>query len=145
MVQSNLIVLVVSQVLQYLQRQLATKFKLQLAEPLVSDLIDTLEKGDRLDVSATGDSVQDGTANVLFLGTKIKINGFNSSTTGAATNNDSEATGSFKVVKYDSETKELKFTINAKVSPWTQTNSDNSTEVVTKAAKLIAVVVVTLP
>ncbi|MDA0772951.1 MAG: hypothetical protein O3C63_08415 [Cyanobacteria bacterium] len=116
-----------------------------MAEPLVSDLIDTLEKGDRLDVSATGDSVQDGTANVLFLGTKIKINGFNSSTTGAATNNDSEATGSFKVVKYDSETKELKFTINAKVSPWTQTNSDNSTEVVTKAAKLIAVVVVTLP
>lgn len=112
---------------------------------LDSDLIDTLEKGDTLDVSATGDSVQDGTANVLFLGTKIKINGFSSSTTGAATNNDSEATGTFKVVKYDPDTKVLNFTINAKVSPWTQTNSDNSTKVVTKAAKLIAVAVVTLP
>lgn len=112
---------------------------------LDADQIDDLEKGDTLEVSSTGDSVQDGTANVLFLGTKVKIAGFSTKTTGAATNNDSEADGSFKVVKYNSETKELKFTINAKVSPWTQTNSNNSTEVVTKAAKLIAAVVVTLP
>lgn len=112
---------------------------------LDSDLIDSLEKGDTLDVSSTGDTIQDGTANVLFLGTKIKIAGFSSSTTGAATNNDSEANGTFKVIKYNSDTKVLKFSVNANISPWTKTNTNNSTEVVTKAAKLTAVVEVTLP
>lgn len=107
--------------------------------------IDEFDKGTQLDVSSTGDSVQDGTAYVLFLGTKIKISGFSSSTTGAATNNDSEADGSFKVIKYNPDTKELKFAINAKVSPWTRTNSDNSQDEVSKAAKLNVVATVTLP
>lgn len=112
---------------------------------LDQDIIDSLEKGDTLDVSSTGDSVQDGTANVLFLGTKVKIAGFSTKTSGAATNNDSEADGTFKVIKYDSDSKVLKFSIKANISPWSKTNFDNSVDTVTKATKLIAVVEVTLP
>lgn len=113
-------------------------------------LVASLEKGTKLDVTSTGDESDAEAVNIVFLGTKISINGTNSTTTGVASNNDSQATGQFNVVQYDPETKELKFSLNAKVAPWTQQvtkgiGGSPTTKEVSKPIKVNAQVVVTLP
>lgn len=108
-----------------------------------------LEKGQKLDVVASGNSSDSAAAEILFLGTKITVNGFSSTTLSIASNNDTVASGTLTVVNYNPATKELKFALSASAKPYTQITTKLGVSPVTKdvdkALKVTANVVVTLP
>ena len=108
---------------------------------LPSDTVFT--KGQEFDVTSTGDEVT-GSANLLFLVQRTQIKGSSAVITGYATTSDSQATGKLKVVAYNPETKELKFTLSAKVAPYVRTVNLVS-KTITKPIQVAANVVVTLP
>lgn len=114
---------------------------------LPSSFVSTLEKGDKLDVTSYGNETGDS-ALISLLGTKVKIKGLSTTSTGISTGDDSTASGTLTVVKYDETTRELKFKLNAKLGNWTKTVSKGfagSTSKVSKPTNVVANVVVTLP
>ena len=116
---------------------------------LSSATVAALAKGQKLDVTSTGNESDDSAANILFLGTKVTVNGFNSTTLSVASNSDTVASGKLTVVNYNSNTKELKFTLTATAKPYTQITTklgqSANTKDVNKALKVTASVIVTLP
>ncbi|MFM7458069.1 MAG: hypothetical protein ACKO3R_05360 [bacterium] len=100
-------------------------------------------KGQEFDVTSSGNEVTDS-ANILFLVQKTQIKGSSAVITGYSTDNDSEATGKLKVIAYNSETKELKFTLSAKVAPYIRT-VNLAAKTITQPIQVTANVVVTLP
>ncbi len=108
-----------------------------------------LAKGQKLDVISSGNSDNDSAAQIVFLGTSVKINGFNSTTTGVASNNDTVASGKLTVVAYNSDTRELKFSLAATAKPYTKSTSKLGSSPVNKdlnsPLKVKANVIVTLP
>jgi hypothetical protein len=101
------------------------------------------EKGQTFDVTSSGDEVT-GSANILFLVQKTKIKGSSAVVTSYSTSNDSQATGTLKVVAYNPETKELKITLTAKLSPYIRT-INLAAKTITKPIPVNANIVVTLP
>lgn len=90
---------------------------------LASEL-DNFTKGYKLDLASIGDDTGDGgEAIVTFLGTKIQIKGFSSTTTGIASVNESEALGTFTVLSYDPTSKVLKFKLAGKVQPYSSSKT----------------------
>lgn len=112
---------------------------------LPSSAIDTLSKGDKFSVTSTGND-EVNSASIILLGTKSKVNRktFSVSSTGVSSGNDSIGSGSLTVKGYDSNTKVLKFSLKAKVSPWTFSKNGTNTEK-TNNLPVKANVVVTLP
>ncbi len=113
-----------------------------------ADQVSNFQKGTTLDLSSTGDEDQDGTANIIFIGTSVKIKGRSSTSTNVASNNDTQATGKFKVVSYNSSTKELRFTITGSAKPWTQMKGslgNVTTTEIDKPIKVSAAAIITLP
>jgi hypothetical protein len=108
---------------------------------LPSDTVFT--KGQEFDVTSTGDEVT-GSANLLFLVQRTQIKGSSAVITGYSTDSDSEATGKLKVVAYNPETKELKFTLSAKVAPYVRT-VNLASKTITQPIQVTANIVVTLP
>jgi hypothetical protein len=108
---------------------------------LPSDTV--FEKGQEFDVTSTGDEVT-GSANLLFLVQRTQIKGSSAVITGYATTSDSQATGKLKVVAYNPETKELKFTLSAKVAPYIRT-VNLAAKTITQPIQVTANIVVTLP
>jgi hypothetical protein len=108
---------------------------------LPSDTVFT--KGQEFDVTSSGDEAT-GSANILFLVQKTQIKGSSAVITGYSTDNDSEATGKLKVVAYNPETKELKFTLSAKVAPYIRT-VNLAAKTITQPIQVTANIVVTLP
>ena len=83
-----------------------------------------LAKGLKLGVVGVGnDSDNDNAVTILFQGLKVKIKGTSSTSTGYSSTNDTKATGVFKVLKYNEETRELKFSLVAKASPYTRSKA----------------------
>ena len=108
-----------------------------------SSIVDTLAKGTKLDVTATGNE-DTSQAVIVFQGQKTKDNDLNTKTTGITSTNDTTANGKLTVVKYDSATKELKFKLNAKAGPWAKSTSKGNKDV-SKPVPVRAAAVVTLP
>ena len=108
---------------------------------LPSDTVFT--KGQELDITSSGDEVT-GSANVLFLFQKTQIKGTSAVITGYSTNSDSQATGKLKIVAYNPETKELKFTLSAKVAPYIRT-VNLASKTITQPIQVTANIVITLP
>jgi len=108
---------------------------------LPSDTVFT--KGQEFDVTSTGDEAT-GSANLLFLVQKTQIKGSSAVITGYSTDSDSQATGKLKVVAYNAETKELKFTLSGKVAPYIRT-VNLAAKTITKPIQVTANIVVTLP
>ena len=108
-----------------------------------SSIVDSLKKGTKLNVTATGNE-DANQAVIVFQGQRTKINGLNTRTTGITSTNDTTARGKLTVTKYDSVTKELRFRLNAKAAPWTRSTNDNQKEI-SKSVPVRASVVVTLP
>jgi hypothetical protein len=100
-------------------------------------------KGQQFDVTSSGDKVT-GSANLLFLVQKTQIKGTSAVITGYSTNSDSQATGKLKIVAYNPETKELKFTLSAKVAPYIRT-INSASKTITQPIQVAANIVVTLP
>ncbi len=116
---------------------------------LSSATVAALAKGQKLDVIASGNSADSSAAQILFLGTKVNVNGLNSTTLGVVSNDDTVASGTLTVVNYNSDTKELKFSLSANAKPYTQTSSklggSTTSKDINKAIKITANVIVTLP
>ncbi len=115
-----------------------------------SSEIANFTKGYKLDLTGSGnDGESDNEGLVTFLVTKIKVNGFNSSTTSYATSDDSVGTGSITIASYDAETKTLKFNLNGKINPYIvsqgQVGETPDTNTVNKPITVKATVIVTLP
>ena len=100
-------------------------------------------KGQEFDVTSSGDEAT-GSANILFLVQKTQIKGSSAVITGYSTDNDSEATGKLKIVAYNTETKELKFTLSAKVAPYIRT-VNLAAKTITQPIQVTANIVITLP
>jgi hypothetical protein len=115
---------------------------------LSSEAVAALAKGQKLAVSGIGDD-SDSAADISFLGTKVTVNGFNSTTLSIASNDDTVTSGTLTVVNYNPTTKELKFILSASAKPYTQITSKLGVSPVTKdvnkALKVTANVIVTLP
>lgn len=115
-----------------------------------SSEIANFAKGYTLDLTASGNNGEsDNEGLVTFLVTKVKVNGFNSSTTSYVTTEDSVGTGTITIASYDAETKTLKFNLNGKVGPYTvskgQLGQTPDTDTVDKPILVKATVIVTLP
>lgn len=115
---------------------------------LTSEAVTALAKGQKLAVSGISDD-SDSAVDISFLGTKVTVNGFNSTTLSIASNDDTVASGTLTVVNYNSATKELKFILSATAKPYTQISTKLGASPVTKdvnkALKVTANVIVTLP
>jgi hypothetical protein len=79
-----------------------------------------LSKGKRFDVISTGDGSQADAVSILFLGTKINVNGRNTTITGISSTNDTTANGNFRVVNYNQNTKQLRFNLVARAKPYSR-------------------------
>ena len=110
---------------------------------LPTNAVELLEKGTKLDITSTANE-DVNQAVIVFQGQKTKINGLNTKTTGITSTDDTSATGTLTVVNYDSDTRELKFKLKAKASPWAKSTSNGNKDV-SKAVPVRANVVVTLP
>lgn len=101
-------------------------------------------------VTTDNDTGADNEAIILPLGTSTKIKGLSSTTTSVTIGSeDSTGSGTLKLVKYNSETKELKFLLKGKVRPYSKTVT-KGTDVtgptdVNKNLVVKANVVITLP
>ena len=99
--------------------------------------------------SVGDDSEGDSSVSLTLLGTSIKIKGTSTTTTSYASNNDSTAQGKFKVVDYNPSTKVLKFTLSAKLNPYTLTTTKvgqaAENRVVEKAMAVSVKAEITLP
>jgi hypothetical protein len=121
-----------------------------LAITLDSSEVAQLEKGLELGVASVGDDSEgDSSVSLTLLGTSIKIKGTSTTTTSYASNNDSTAEGKFKVVDYNPSTKVLKFTLSAKLNPYTLTTSKlgqaGENKIVEKAMAVSVKAEITLP
>lgn len=86
--------------------------------------VDQLEKGLNLGVASVDDDADGDSAVMLtLLGSVVKVRGTSATTTSYSSNNDSTAEGKFKVVGYNPDTKVLKFTLSAKLNPYTLSSS----------------------
>lgn len=99
-------------------------------------------KGPANDGSSTKEAL------VTFLVTKTKVNGLNSTVTGYASVNESVGSGTMKIISYNSDTGELKFTVNGSVNPYSQSKTKlgqtPQSSTVNKAIKVQANVTVTI-
>lgn len=107
--------------------------------------IPNLEKKYTLPLASIADDGENPSeAVVIFQVTKTKINGLKTKTIGISSNNDTEANGKFKVVKYNPDTKELSFSMNGKIKNYTS-SKNNENKDLTKVLPIRANVTVTLP
>ena len=117
---------------------------------LDSSEVAQLKKGFELGVASVGDDSEgDSSVSLTLLGASIKIKGTSTTTTGYASNNDSTAEGKFKVVDYNPSTKVLKFTLSAKLNPYTLTTSKlgqvGENKIIQKAMAVSVKAEITLP
>jgi len=101
-------------------------------------------KGQEISIFGTGNDADNSV--LVFLVTKIQ--GLSGSV-GFSSNNDTSITGDLKVVSYNSATKELKFTVKAKASPYSQVTTkfggSSTTKDISKSIAISISGVVTLP
>ncbi len=111
--------------------------------------IAALEKGQKLNVIGSGNSSDSTAAEILFLGTSVKVNGFSSTSTSIASNDDTVVNGKLTVVAYNSDTRELKFSLVATAKPYSKLTSKLGQSPISKDVnspiKVTANVIVTLP